>query len=400
MGKMHVTFLLNQELEGASSLGRHVPLAKELVKLGYRVRLLATHPAFDSLTGCHFWRDEIEVCYVGQMHVRRSGNRKTYLTQSELLKIAIVSTWRMFLMATRVPTDAFQICKAQPINGLAALMARCLHWKPVFLDSDDYEAEFNYFSAHWQRVVVGGFERTLPRAARGVTTHTRFNVERNMSYGVPAERVLYVPNGIDRERFARVTEQDARSLRAKLGLDDYKVVVYVGNLSLSNHPIDLLLSAFAQVHRQERGTRLLLVGGGEDYDDIQMRVAEMGLTDSVHFTGRLAPEYIPAHLKLADVSVEPVLDDFVARARSPLKVFESMAVGTPVVAGDVGDRRAILGEAGILVPPADAGAMAEGLLTVLQNPGIGRHMAEAAMARRERYYWDVLVHDFEKVYRL
>ena len=82
---MHVTFLLNQELEGASSLGRHFPLAKELVKLGYQIRVLATHPAFDTLVERHFWQDGVEVFYVGQMHVRRSGSRKTYMSQPEFV---------------------------------------------------------------------------------------------------------------------------------------------------------------------------------------------------------------------------------------------------------------------------------------------------------------------------
>ncbi len=397
---MHITFLLNQELEGASSLGRHFPLAKELVKLGHQIRILATHPAFATLAERHFWRDGVEVHYVGQMHVRRIGSRKTYPSQPELVRFALASTWHMFRQATAQPTDAYQICKAQPVNGLAALMARLLHRKPLFLDSDDYEIEFNRFTAAWQRLIVGSFERFLPRMAKGVTTHTRFNVERNISYGIPANRVVYVPNGIDRDRFAQVTEQDARSQREELGLTDHPVIVYVGNLSLANHPINLLLRSFAQVHEQEPRARLLLVGGGEDYDVIYAQVAEMGLADSVLFTGRVPPEQVPLWFKLADVSVEPVQDDLVARARSPLKVFESMAVGTPVVAGDVGDRREILGEAGILVAPGDAGALTEGLMTILQEERTRLHMAQAARSQCEPYYWDVLVSDFERVYHL
>ena len=397
---MRITFLLSQGLDDASSLGRHFPLAKELVKLGYRVKLLAPHPAFDTLSERHFWQDGVEVFYVGQMHVRKSGNHKTYMRPSELARVVTATMWRMFRLAAHLPTDVYQICKAQPINGLAALMAHYLRRKPIFLDSDDYEAEFNHYSAPWQKRVVGTFEQFLPRVAQAVTTHTRFNVERNISYGVPADRVIYVPNGMDRERFAGITERAAQSLRAELGLGERKVIVYVGNLSLSNHPVDLLLDAFAQVHRQEKAAHLLLVGGGEDYDTVQNIVTERGLADSVRLAGRVAPEHVPLYFKLADVSVEPVHDDLTARARSPLKVFESMAVGTPVVAGDVGDRREILGEAGVLVSPGNADALAKGLLTVLQNQAAKQHMVAAAMARRERYYWDVLVHDFEKMYHL
>jgi glycosyltransferase involved in cell wall biosynthesis len=399
--ELHITFLLNQGLAGAGFIGRYFPLAKELVKLGHQVRLLAPHPAFSSVTQPHFWRDGVEVYYVGQMHVRKVGSRKTYMSQRELLKVVATTTWRMFRFAAKLPTDVYQICKAQPINGLAAVLAHCFHLRrPIFVDSDDYETEFSHYSATWQRYVVNGFEKALPRLARGVTAQTRFNVERNISYGVPAHRVLYVPNGVDRERFAEVDESDVRLLRTELGLDACKVVVYVGNLSLATHPVDLLLEAFAQVCQQERGVRLLIVGGGKDYDAVRAQVVKDGLSDGVRFTGRICPERVPAFYRLADVSVEPVRDDVVARARSPIKVFESMAVGTPVVAGDVGDRRKLLGDAGMLVPAGDSDALAQGLLAVLQDNGARQQMAKAALVRRERYYWDVLVHDFVKVYSL
>ncbi len=70
-----------------------------------------------------------------------------------------------------------------------------------------------------------------------------------------------------------------------------------------------------------------------------------------------------------EVSVEPVYDDLAARARSPLKILESLAVGTPVVAGDVGDRREMLydGQAGLLVKPGDSDALATGILALLQD---------------------------------
>ena len=68
-------------------------------------------------------RDGVEVFYVGQMHVRKVGSHKTYMSQRELLKVVATTTWRMFRLAATLPTDAYQICKAQPINGLAALLA-------------------------------------------------------------------------------------------------------------------------------------------------------------------------------------------------------------------------------------------------------------------------------------
>jgi glycosyltransferase involved in cell wall biosynthesis len=70
------------------------------------------------------------------------------------------------------------------------------------------------------------------------------------------------------------------------------------------------------------------------------------------------------------------------------------------VTGDVGDRREILGEAGILVTPGSSDALAEGVMRVLGNEMDRLRMAESARSRCERYYWDRLVHDFARVYDL
>ena len=128
------------------------------------------------------------------------------------------------------------------------------------------------------------------------------------------------------------------------------------------------------------------------------------------------PEAVPYYLAMADVSADPVHDDLTARARSPLKVFESFAVGTPVVTGDVGDRRDILGaplqspptlggkrcdgEAGVLVEAGDAQALAEGILAILKDSDLAHAAREAALRLRERYYWDVLVREFVRVYKV
>jgi glycosyltransferase involved in cell wall biosynthesis len=138
---------------------------------------------------------------------------------------------------------------------------------------------------------------------------------------------------------------------------------------------------------------LLAVGGGEDYDRLSRQAAMLGLGQAVRFTGWIPAAEVPAYLALADVTVDPIRDDLVARARAPMKITESLAVGTPVVTGDVGDRREMLadGRAGVLVAPGDAQALAEGLARILDDPDLAGSMRQAALAHREQYYWDNLI---------
>ena len=412
---MKITFLLTQSLEDPSGLGRYFPLAKELVRLGNEVNILALHPNLSALSQRHLEKNGVKVHYVGQMHVRKVGSQKFYFSTLGLARVALASSLRMGFRTLLTETDVIHLGKPQPINGVAALGTKLLRGKRLYLDCDDYEAESNRFSGRWQRVVMALFEDNLPRFVSGMTVNTRFTLERNVALGFPAERIVYVPNGVDRERFAQVDPGRVHALRRELGLENKKVIAYVGSMSLVNHPVDLLLEAFTIVRRRRSDAVLILAGGGEDYDFLRRRAEELGLEETAIFVGRVKPETAPYYLAMADVSVEPVHDDLTARARSPLKLFESFAVGTPVVTGDVGDRRNILGappqspptlggkfcdgEAGLLVEPGDAQALAEGILTILEDSDLAHAMQEAALSLCERYYWDVLVRKFIRVYR-
>ena len=395
-----ITFLLTQSLGDPSGLGRYYPLAKELVKLGHEVSILALHPNLASISQRRLEIDGVRVHYVGEMHVRKAGNLKTYFGTFGLLRVALASSARMGLQALRSETDVIHLGKPHPINGLAAVGARFLRGRDLYLDCDDYEAESNRFSGRWQKAMVALWEDKLPRLAKGMTVNTRFTQQRNIALGFPAERMVYVPNGVDRERFGRVDPRRVQELRQRLGLADKRVVAYVGSMSLVNHPVNLLLDAFDSVRRQRSDAVLILVGGGEDYDALRQRAAEVDLREAAIFVGRVRPEEVPLYLALSEVSVEPVYDDLAARARSPLKIFESLAVGTPVVTGDVGDRREMIedGQTGLLVKPGDSDALAAGILALLQDRERAQAMREAALRVREHYYWDVLVKDFVKVY--
>jgi glycosyltransferase involved in cell wall biosynthesis len=143
------------------------------------------------------------------------------------------------------------------------------------------------------------------------------------------------------------------------------------------------------------------VGGGEDIDALQRMAAGLGLADTARFVGRVTPDEAPVCYAVCDVSVDPVRDDLVARSRSPLKIVESLAVGTPVVTGDVGDRSEMLGggRAGVLVPPGDAAALADGIESVLFEPDRRQALSDAALVQREAFYWDRMVERVEALYR-
>ena len=398
---MRIAFLLTQSLESPSGLGRYWPLARELVRAGHSVTILALHHDYASLHQRRFARDGVEVRYVGQMHVLKQGSDKLYFGPGKLLTVTALSTWRLMIAALKLPVDAYQLGKPHPMNGLAVLLPHLARGKPVFLDCDDYEAASNRFAGPWQRRTVALFEDHLPKVATGITTNTRFTLERLNRLGYPSERIVYVPNGIDRDRFSGVDGSAVEALRCELGLGARKVVLYVGSLSLASHAVDLLLQAFVRVQQADPQSCLLLVGGGEDYGRLDAWARELGLGDSVRFVGRVPADMVPAYYGLARVTVDPVHDDPASQARFPLKLVESLGLGIPVVTGQVGDRPALLSSGGgLLVTPGDAVALAEGILTILGDDALHACLSEQALQVRERYYWDRLVQDFARVYQV
>ena len=401
---MKIVFVMTQSLDSPSGLGRFGPLARQLARLGHEVDLLALHYAWDDLPPeqRRFVDAGVRIQYAGPMHVRKQGARKTYYSPAGLLAVTLSATLRLALALWRSPAEVIQLCKPQPVNSLAAILGG--RGRPLVCDCDDYEAETNVFSAGWQRSVVRFFEDGIVRRARVLSVNTPFLKARYSALGFPAQKIVYVPNGVERTRFAGYPDAlRLQALRAQLGLQtDQPVIVYVGSLGLLSHPLDLLLQAFQRVLAVLPEARLVLVGGGEDFDKLQRMALESGIAGQTIFTGRVPPADAPLYFGLGSVSVDPVRDNGVAQARSPLKILESLAVGVPVVTANVGDRAALLsgGSCGVLTLPDSASALADGLLSVLQSPERRETLARATMQARERWFWDVLAQDFLQVYRL
>jgi glycosyltransferase involved in cell wall biosynthesis len=393
----NIAFVLTQSLDSPSGLGRYGPLARELAKLGYDVEIIALHHDWENLEPREFIESNVKVKYVAQMHVLKRGSRKTYFRPNQLLKLSLIATYRLAHALRNSEAEVIQLCKPQPFNTLATRLSH--QRRPIYCDCDDYEAETNLFSNTYQKQIVRYFEDGIVNIISGLSTNTLFTQNRYIKLGVPREKIVYVPNGIERNRFIISDQTD--KLRGKWCIPiKTPVILYVGTLGILSHPINLLLEAFHYVLQQMPETRLILVGGGEDYDFLQQKASQLGISKNTIFTGRVHPNEVPSYYKMATVTVDPINDDLIAQARSPLKIIESIAMGVPVVTSNVGDRYFLLakGRAGILVPPGDPVALSEGLLSAVQQKKARNFMSEVALAHSERFYWDVLVKDFLKQY--
>lgn len=236
-------------------------------------------------------------------------------------------------------------------------------------------------------------ERLIVRGpARILTSSAAFARELTGPWGVPAERVVSLPDGVDPEVFRPGLPAD--DLRHRFGLEGKRVVVYLGVLTAYQGTDDLLL-AWPAVARVVPDAHLLLMGYPNE-DRYRRQVDEAGLGGSVTVTGRVDYGEAPRHLCLGDVAVSP--------KRSPTeangKLVNYMACGLPTVAYEGPVARDILGNAGVYVPLGDTRALAAALARLLDDAGDRKRRGEALRERAVREFgWPALAGRLVDVYR-
>jgi len=186
--------------------------------------------------------------------------------------------------------------------------------------------------------------------------------------GVPESCVHVIPNSV---------ELPDLSLRR----EDAGLVLYVGNLSQSEYKaFDILFDAWAQVHAVRPTARLVVLGGGDASPwerDLETRSARV----SVSFKGFVRD--VNAAYARAVLLVLPSRQEGMSNA-----LIEAQSWGIPAIVSDIPANRAVVvnGENGLVVPVNDAQALAEGIIRLLDDSLLRRHLGAAARRRMEGRY--------------
>lgn len=195
------------------------------------------------------------------------------------------------------------------------------------------------------------------------------------SYRLDGDRVFIVPNGANTELFRPL---DGTACRAGLGIpEDCRVVCFVGNL-VRWQGVDYLLRACENLKSGVPHTLTLIVGAGPEENRLRKLALDLRLNDSVRFVGAVPYLDVPKFINAADVCVAPFER---SRKASPIKVFEYLGCGKPVVASDVDEIGDFLRTSGggLVVEPEDAGSLTAAIEWLL------KHKEEAsAMGSRGR----------------
>lgn len=201
-------------------------------------------------------------------------------------------------------------------------------------------------------------------------------------FGAGHDKVVTVPNGVDPDRYAPTPSRRRSTF----------TVGFVGTLK-PWHGLDTLAEGFAELHRRRSDARLLVVGDGPERPALEARLDALGVRAAATLAGARPPSEVPTWLGRMDVATAPYPPQ-AGFYFSPLKVFEYLAAGLPLVASRVGQLETVLRHdvTCLFAEPGDPRSLADALDTLHQDVELRRTLAFAGRALVARdHTWDRVV---------
>jgi glycosyltransferase involved in cell wall biosynthesis len=221
--------------------------------------------------------------------------------------------------------------------------------------------------ALWYRLFVP----LLVRRVRRVVTSSEFvRMMLLKRFGLPAERVMVVPGGVDTRTFYP-------SMTPRLDLPPC-YVLFVGSLQPRKN-LARLLDAWIRIKDALPDVWLLIAGIGGD----AFRPTVLAVTERVKFLGAVPDADLPGLYASATILILPSLDEGFG-----LPILEAMACGTMVIASRAGALPEVVGDSGLFFDPLDVDEIADTLRCGLQDSALRESLREKGLTRAQRFSWD------------
>lgn len=216
--------------------------------------------------------------------------------------------------------------------------------------------------------------------------------------GVSPAKVAQIYNGVDTVRFRPRHPREERCSDCRFSENANAIVGTVGRMRGEKDQLTLV-RAFIGLRKESgeagRRLRLVLIGKGPLRNEAESMLREAGLLAGAWLAGER--DDVPEQLRAMDIFVLPSLAEGISNT-----ILEAMASGLPVIATEVGGNPELVvpGETGVLVPPADAGAMAIAVKKYLNNAELRTNHGRAGRARVEsRFSMGRMVAAYMDLYR-
>lgn len=258
-------------------------------------------------------------------------------------------------------------------------------------------------NAHYLSTCHGFFKTRLSRkifdfwGERVVAISAPVKSHLEKDFGVSNDRIELIHNGIDLSRFSQeFSSEDILRAKEYLGIENGPVIGTMGRLS-SVKGQRFLIEAMKYIVLSDNRVKCVIIGSGPEEGELKKLVMKMGLEGSVKFAGDAHYKDAPLYLKCMDIFVLPSLKEGLG-----LALLEAMALGKPCIASDVGGISEILGNGqnGLSVPPANAEALKEAIMKLLNDRSLSAGLAGNGRALvREKFSIESMAGKMAAMYR-
>ncbi|MGB8216467.1 MAG: glycosyltransferase family 4 protein [Candidatus Methanoperedens sp.] len=237
---------------------------------------------------------------------------------------------------------------------------------------------------------------TCKRANKIIAVSKELKEDIKKQFNVPEDKVVFIPNGIDVDKFRPGFE--VSELRKKYGLQNEKIILTIGVMT-GQKGHDLLIRSMPELLKGDRNLKLILVGFGPKMNDLENMARKLNVLENIVFTGKVPYDKLPLYYNLADVFVFPTM----RVEAGPLVIPESMACGKPVIASRIGGIPTVIENYvdGILIEPGNLKELKKKIIEILGDEKLSRTLGENARKKIvEQYSVDRMVENTIKVYEM
>lgn len=398
---MHILFLTdNFPPEVNAPASRTFEHCKEWVSQGHQVTVITCAPNFPQgkvFAGYRnrWWQTEemagIKVIRVWTYITANAGFIKRILDYLSYLPPAIIaSCWvRQPDVVIGTSPQFFTACAAYGVSVIKRIPF-------VFELRDIWPESIKAVGAMNDSFMIRALEKLelfLYRKADLIVSVTHSFKTILRARGVDADKIAVITNGVDGARFFSLPK-DAE-LVARYGLEQKFVAGYVGTHGLAHHLETILDAAKLAMDAGNTVYRFLLLGDGAKKAELVALAASMHL-DNVIFIDSVAKEQVVRYLSLLDVSIIHLKKMDLFTAVIPSKLFESMAMGIPVLHGVLGESADIVVEnqAGIVFEPENAAQLYQALLQLHEDQALYQHIRQQGFNTAQKYDRITLANQF------
>lgn len=254
------------------------------------------------------------------------------------------------------------------------------HYFPL---NRDFVAEFV------QGAIVNWLRNYVHRCQHIVVPSESMRQRLVAEYGLSNDMTV-IPTGIDLTPYQAA---DGKKIRARRGWQADRVLVSIGRLAKEKN-WETLLAATQQVMESHPDVRLVIIGEGDDRDDLEEYAQELGIARRVEFTGKIPFDDIPSYLKAADLFCFASVTE-----TQGLVTMEAMAAGLPVVAVDAtGTSDVVAHDREGILTNSDPDDLARGIARVLDNEDLQQRYRQAARKKARSFDIKVQAQKLVEVY--